>query len=332
MKCPVNRVSIKDIAESLGVSSATVSLVLNDKKGARISKEMAAKVRDKAEEMNYRPNAVARSLRTGVTKTLGLIVADISNPFFARLARYMENFAAKKGYHVMFGSSDESAEKFEKLVDLFIDKNVDGLVVAPPQEAERVLMQLVRRRIPTVSVDRTIQGIPVSSVEINNEVAAYTLTDNLIKRGCRKIGFVAYNISLPNISKRYDGYCAALRSHSMMLDEDLVCFVDFENFDQKIEEGVKSILKKGVDSFVFATNRVGIQSLLVLKETDKYKKLKYASIDDADEYKLSNIDIICIDQPIEQISERALKILFNHIEDEAYDQVESVILQAKLVP
>lgn len=326
----MKKVSMKDIAKSLGVSSATVSLVLNNKKDARISEEMIEKVTQKALEMNYRPNAVARSLRTGFTKTLGLIVADISNPFFAKLARSTENFAAKKGYQVMFGSSDESAEKFKKLVDLFIDKNVDGLLVAPPQDAEEVLMQLVQRRIPTVSIDRTIQGIPISSVEINNDATAYTLTERLLKKGCRKIGFVAYNISLPNIRKRYEGYCQALQRHSIPVNEELVCFVDFENFDQGIEKGVKSIVRKGVDSIVFATNRVGIQSLLVLKETKEYKKLKYASIDDADEYKLSSVDIICIDQPIEQIGERALGMLFNHIEDPDFDQIESVTMQVKL--
>lgn len=327
------RISLKDIATHLGVSTATVSLVLNGKdKTGRISKEIAQKVHDTAKKLNYRPNMAARSLRTGKTKTLGLIVADISNPFFAKLARHIENIAAKKGYQVMFGSSDESNEKFEKLINLFIEKNVDGLIVAPTLNSESSIMQLVKRNVPSVLIDRGIEGIPVSSVQIDNVGAAYALTDTLIKqKNAAKIGFIAYNIELPNIKKRYEGYVKALVANNIPLDMRIIHSVSFENFEKEISEAISFLLKEGVDSLVFATNRVGIQSLSELKKYPQYKLLNYVSIDNPDEYRMTDLHIICIEQPIEGLAARALNILFQHIENKEYDEIEHVVLQAKIV-
>lgn len=325
------RVSLKDIAKKVGVSSATVSLVLNGKdKEGRIGKDVARLVRQAAKEMNYRPNMAARSLRTGKTKMLGLIVADISNPFFAKLARHIENIAGSNGYQVMFGSSDESKDKFDKLIDLFIEKNVDGLIVAPPQNAEASIMQLVKRDIPAVLVDRGIAGFPVSSVEIDNIGAAYSLTNLLIEKGCERIGFIAYNIKLSNIQKRYEGYKKSLEMHNIPFDENIVSFVAFENFEENIKEAVDRLLTGNVDSIVFATNRVGIQSLMCLRSHKQYRELQYASIDNLNEYNVSDLPITCIEQPIEGIGRRALDILFRHIANPEYDDIEHVILQVKI--
>lgn len=326
------RVSIKDIAEKLGVSSATVSLVLNGKdKNSRIGKEVAEKVRETAIEMGYRPNMAARSLRTGKTKTLGLIVADISNPFFAKLARHIENIAAMKGYQVMFGSSDESSLKFEKLIHLFIEKNVDGIIVVPPQDSETSIMELVEHKVPLVLVDRGLENLPVSSVQIDNARAAFALTNLLLDKGCKRIGFMAYNINLPNIKKRYEGYVKALEMRGMSVDEELVYSVAFEDFEKNVRLAIKSLMDKDIDSLVFATNRVGVQSLMALKEYD-YEKLKYVSIDNLNEHVVfGGIDITCIEQPIKELGERTLDILFKYIEDPKYKTIEYVILQANVV-
>lgn len=326
------KISIKDIAKAAGVSTAAVSLVMNGKeKQGRISKEVSAKIKEIAEKQNYRPNTVAQSLRTGKTKTLGLIVADISNPFFAKLARNIENLAAEKDYQVMFGSSDESKSKFRKLVNLFVEKNVDGIIVAPPQDSEDVIMELVKIKIPSVLVDRGFDGIPVSSVQLDNVGASYILTSHLLKQGCRRIGFMAYNLGLPNIKKRYEGYVKALTRYKIPLDNNIVCSVVFENFEDNVKNALDNLLANDIDSIVFATNRVGIQSLILLQQYNKCHGLKYVSIDNPEEYQISNIPITCIEQPIKGIGERALSILFRHIENPQYNEVEYVVLQTKMI-
>ncbi len=322
------RVSIKHIAERLGVSNTTVSLVLNGKaQNGRVSEEMIQKIKQTAEEMNYLPNMAARSLRTGRSKTIGLIVADISNPFFAKLARYVENAAEAMNYQVMFGSSDESVEKFEKLLNVFIEKSVDGIIVAAPAGSESLILQIEKFGVPVVLVDRAMSSIPISSVQIDNEAAAYALTTHLINEGCQRIGFMSYDMKLSNIKGRSDGYKKALSDAGIPYNQHLVRSVSFKRFDEEIRAALEVLLNNDIDSIVFATNRVGLQSLHILRELNKVNDLKFVSIDNPDEYSISSIPMTCIEQPIDEMGRRALEILLRKITDSNYKIIENVTLQ-----
>src|SRR6476469_3766675 len=137
------KVSLKDIAQKVGVSIALVSYVLNNKKQGRISEEISKKIRDTAQKLNYRTNQIAKSLKTNKTNTIGLIVADISNPFYSALARIIEDEAEKYNYTVIFGSSDENLKKSEKLIDIFLNRQVDGLIYAASENSEAQLEDLI---------------------------------------------------------------------------------------------------------------------------------------------------------------------------------------------
>ncbi len=325
------RVSIKHIAERLGVSNTTVSLVLNGKaQNGRVSEEMIQKIKQTAEEMNYLPNMAARSLRTGRSKTIGLIVADISNPFFAKLARYVENAAEAMNYQVMFGSSDESVEKFEKLLNVFIEKSVDGIIVAAPAGSESLILQIEKFGVPVVLVDRAMSSIPISSVQIDNEAAAYALTTHLINEGCQRIGFMSYDMKLSNIKGRSDGYKKALSDAGIPYNQHLVRSVSFKRFDEEIRAALEVLLNNDIDSIVFATNRVGLQSLHILRELNKVNDLKFVSIDNPDEYSISSIPMTCIEQPIDEMGKRSLEILLRKITDSDYKIIENVTLQVSI--
>ena len=127
------KTSLKDIATAVGVSIALVSYVHNNKKEGRINKAVAEKIRATALKMNYRTNQIARSLKTNKTNTIGLILADISNPFSAALARVIEDAADKSNYTVIFGSSDENPEKYKKILDALLNRQADGLILSPPE-------------------------------------------------------------------------------------------------------------------------------------------------------------------------------------------------------
>ena len=132
----IKKTSLSDIAQKLGVSKTLVSLVLNGKgKEHRISDVVCKKVMEVAREMNYQPNQLAKSLRTGKTNTIGLIIADIANPFFGKLGREIEKEAARKGYRVMFCSSDESAEKSKLQIEMMLQGHVDGFIISPPMNS-----------------------------------------------------------------------------------------------------------------------------------------------------------------------------------------------------
>ncbi len=166
--------SLSDIARKLGVSTTLVSLVLNGKtEESRISKEVAQKVLKTAREMNYKPNQLARGLRTGKTKTLAFIVADISNIFFARLARVIEDEAEKYGYKVMFGSSDESPEDLSEMLDIFQERKVDGFIISPTIGSRKFIAQLRRKNIPFVLIDRYFPELKSNYVIVDNYEASY---------------------------------------------------------------------------------------------------------------------------------------------------------------
>ena len=129
------KVSIKDIAAHVGVSTALVSYVLNNKKEGRISKEVTAKIKQAAIDLNYQPNQIARSLKAQKTLTIGLIVADIANPYSSQIARIIEDEAQNNGYSVIFGSSDESASRTQDLIMLLLNRQVDGFIIAFPEYA-----------------------------------------------------------------------------------------------------------------------------------------------------------------------------------------------------
>ena len=165
----LKKISLKDIAEAAGVSTALVSFVLNGKKKEyRVGEETAQRILKIANEMNYQPNLAAKSLRSGKTKTIGLVVSDISNPFFSQLARVLEDEATKRGYTVLFGSSDEDKDKMTRVVSNLINKGVDGLIIVPCDNSEKSIASLVNNNIPIVLFDRYFPEINVSYVALKD--------------------------------------------------------------------------------------------------------------------------------------------------------------------
>ncbi|MGJ1206515.1 LacI family DNA-binding transcriptional regulator, partial [Sphingobacterium lactis] len=128
------RILISDIAKNLGVSVTTVSFILNGKaKEKRISEGLTKRVLDYVKKVGYKPNQLAQSLRTGQSKILGLIVEDISNPFFSNVAKYIERIAYDNGYHIIYCSMDNDETKAKELIQLFYDRQVDGYIITPPE-------------------------------------------------------------------------------------------------------------------------------------------------------------------------------------------------------
>src|ERR1700712_340567 len=175
----IRKTSLKDIAAAVGVSTALVSYVLNNKKEGRINKQVAEKIRATALAMHYRTNQIARSLKTSKTNTIGLILADISNPFSAALARFIEDAADKFNYTVIFGSSDENPEKYKKILNALVNRQAEGLILSPPEHAEQQISMLQQQQIPFVLIDRYFPGIETNHVVLDNYKAAFEGTQHL---------------------------------------------------------------------------------------------------------------------------------------------------------
>ncbi|HRE98137.1 MAG TPA: LacI family DNA-binding transcriptional regulator, partial [Flavobacteriales bacterium] len=185
----MKKITLEDIAKSLGVSKTLVSLILNNKaKEHGISPDTVDRVLKKVKEMNYMPNQAARGLRTGKTNLIGLIVADISNPFYARISRAIEDLAWKKDYHLMVCSSDEDPEKEAQLVRILREKmQVEGLIISPTTDNVEVFRDLKKIEFPFVLIDRNYPKFSCNSVVVDNIRSSQSAVKHLIDSGAKRV-------------------------------------------------------------------------------------------------------------------------------------------------
>ncbi|MEO6894978.1 MAG: substrate-binding domain-containing protein [Ginsengibacter sp.] len=329
------KVSLKDVAKHLGVSTALVSYVINGKeKEARVSEKMVKKIREAVVKLNYQPNQIAKSLKSGKTNTIGLIVADISNPFFSNIARIIEDEARKKGYVVVIGSSDESAEKSQDLLNVFQNRQVDAFIIAPAENTEQQIVTLQKTGLPVVLIDRFFPAIEVDSVHIDNFQAAYNAVEHLINNGRRKIGMVAYDTKLSHIQQRKNGYKAALKAHGIRFKKEFVKEASYERIEEDVAEKVKELLfpELKVDAFFFATNTLAVESLKVINQSGIKvpEELALIAFDESDAFDFFYSPLSYVSQSLEDMGKGAVKLVIERIRDNTRDYT-NLIIKEKLV-
>ena len=186
------KITLSDIAASLGVSKTLVSLVINNKADQHgISKATQKRVREKVKEMNFKPNVLARGFRTGKTNTIGLIVSDISNLFYARIARKIEDYAWKSGYSVVICSTDEDIEKEKEQIRMLRGRKVDGMIISSSMEDASYFNQLHESGVPHVLIDRTFTEMDSASVSVDNFGGAQMAAQHLLSQGYTRVATLA---------------------------------------------------------------------------------------------------------------------------------------------
>lgn len=314
----MKRVSQDDIAKEVGVSKTVVSYVLNGKaEEKRISDEMIQKVLLKAKEMGYKMNSLARALRTGKSNTIGLVVSDISNSFFGKLARSIENEAWNNGYNVIFGSSDEDSQKSIKLMDVFLDKKVDGLIICHSKGDREYIEELEKTNVPYVLVDRYYKDIESNVIVVDNYKGSGKIVENQIKKGNRRIGYVNFNIGVSNMEGRLAGYKKALASNAIELDEELVKNVTFNDIEELTRQAVFELLhlEEPVDAIYFANNHLASLGVkLIIDHNKKNKaKIEICSFDGFELVNLIDAKMTYGVQSIEKLGENAIELILKQI-------------------
>ena len=276
---------------------------------------MTVKVLEMAERMNYKPNYLAKSFRTGISQTIGVILADISNPFFAKLARFIEIEASKYGYVIIFSSSDEKKSKFASQLDILKDRQVDGLILTPPIGSEKQLNGLIEDEIPFVVLDRFFPEINTSTVNINNYQAAYDATLRLIKNKRKKIALLNTNNQLVSMQQRTKGYADALENMGVTPDTSIIKHLKFSHEKRPIMKAIKEIVEQNADAVLFTTSKLGITGIECIRELGLSipNDLAIISFDDTDAYRISSTTISAISQPLEKMSKEAVRALISMI-------------------
>ncbi len=328
------QVSLKDIAKEVGVSIATVSYVLSKGKDSRVSEAMSKKIREVAKRLNYQPNIIAQSLKSGTTNTIGLILADISNPFFANLARVIEDEAAKFNYTVIFGSSDEKADRSKQLVDFLSSRQVDGFIIAPCEGSEEQVRTLLQQNIPVVLIDRFFPKIPTDYVIIDNYESSYRVVEQLVRSGHQRIGMLAYTNRLFHMQERIRGYKTVLRDNGLTVEQERLGEISFADGKKETEEAIDIMLAadQPIDSIFFATNTLAIYGLkhlgkLNLKVPDD---IAVVSFDEGEAFDFYYCPLTHVRQPLEEMGKAAVQSLSNRIKNPSTPQ-QAICLSAEVV-
>lgn len=333
--------SISDIARKAGVSVSTVSFVMNDKAvKMRISREVIEKVENVAREMGYRPNQLARGLRTGKTRTIGLIVENISNAFYSTLAKTIEDEAKKYDYKVVYCSTDNDEEKARELINMLSQRQVDGYIITPTMELAEEIRKLQAENKPVVLIDRYFpEHDEIPAVLVDNYEGVAKGTEYLIGKGYSKIALVTIENEMAHMKDRLQAYYDVLRRHGIAVDEALVNVVPYHAGRENSLEQVRNVLKgagTSIDAVFFLTNYLGVLGIEAIKNMQIRvpEQLAVLCFDDNDIFRLYTPTISVIRQPIEAIGQQAMCTLIErlrHSGGEAFPITEPIRLAPELI-
>lgn len=304
------KVSLKDVANHVGVSTALVSYVLNGKeKEARVGAQMVEKIRKAVLHLKYQPNLIAKSLKSGRTNTIGLILADISNPFFSYIARIIEDEAKKQGYVVIFGSSDESDKKQEDLINVFVTRQVDAIIMSPAAGTENQVNMLRKKGVPVILIDRYFSGVEVDSVHIDNLEAAYKAVSHLIKKGRKRIAMVAYEHPMAHMNDRISGYLKAMKEAKIKVKKEWLVEIAYADVAGDMNARLSKLLNPlDIDGILFASNSLAVGGLKKILEFDIKvpDQVAIISFDETDVFDFFYSPITYISQSVEEIGKQAV--------------------------
>lgn len=321
--------TIRDLAQHCGVSTATVSRALAGKQYIR--EELRERIRKAAEELGYRPNLVARNLRSSRSTTIGLVVADVQNPFFTRICRAVEDEALRQDYAVFLCNSDEDAGKEEIYLRHLIDENVAGIILAPTGKTVRTPSTLKNLNLPLVVIDRRVSSDIADSVMIDNARACFDLTRHLIDQGSRRIGGL-FGASSQTGQERARGFWQAIEQSGLNPKECVET-----DIAPREEEGYKVTREllashPELDALLVSNGLAAIGAYRALMESGMRcpEQLAFAAFDEAAWTSLVRPSVTVIEQPTYEIGATATELLLKRIEDPSRSH-RQLVLQHRLV-
>jgi len=324
------KVTIKDIAKEADVSVTTVSRVLNNKPD--VGDDTRAKILKIIEEMNYNPNSVARGLVMQKTHTIGLIIPDISNPFFPQIVRAVEDKAQQLGYSVIFFNTDNHLERERKAVELFKSKQVDGLIVSLSLGNEKILKNLKAANYPVVQIDRSVLDHSYPLVSIDNQKSAYQMVEYLLKKGHEKIAHISGDLNTTTARERLSGYKKALKNYEIEINEDYIIEGDYTQ--DSAYQAMQNLLKLEVPpTAVFAANDLsaaGVYKALFAADLKIPEDMAVAGHDDINLASLLKPELTTMRQPKYKMGERAVTVLLEMINNKNA-KIEDQILSTNLI-
>ncbi|MDO4680469.1 MAG: substrate-binding domain-containing protein [Aerococcus sp.] len=323
-------VTIYDVAREAGVSMATVSRVVNG--NMNVKPATREKVMEVIKRLDYHPNAVARGLASKRTRSVGVLIPDIMNAYYAGLAQGINDIAAMYKYNIVLSTSEANEDSTRGVVSSILSRQVDGLIFVGHVLPERVAEEVKRSRTPMVLADDSDPSGAFPIVAIDNEVAFTEAVEHLIGEGRKRIAFVGMKEQMADDSNpRYAGYLKALANHQMSADDALTYVAERLNYDNGYEIG-HTLLENKIDAAVVVDDELAIGILNALKDHD-VKVPDDFSLITANNTKLVNMsrpEISSIEPPIYDIGAVAMRVL-TKLMDNDEGQTETVTLPYRMI-
>jgi len=322
--------TIYDIARGAGVSIATVSRVLNNSPG--VKEETRQRVLAVIKELNYSPNVMAEALTSKKTYTLGLLIPDIANPFFAELARGVEDRANFHGFNVIICNTDNKQHKESDYLRLLKQKRIDGLIYAAAETGSPGIKELTRKGFPVVLLAREIEGLDLDAVLVDNVEAAYVATKHLVELGHRKIALVTETLNIKSSRDRQRGYLQVLT------EEGIIAVPEYQVFNVGSMMAGKKAAKQLLSLTNPPTAAVAFNDMVAIGIIEGVKEmglkvprdLSVVGFDDTIIASVTDPPLTTMAQPIHQMGSYAIDRLVGLINGEGND-AKRLVLEARLV-
>jgi len=324
------KATIYDIAREAGVSIATVSNAINGK--GKISQKRRREILEIMERMHYQPSVIASALMGKKTFTLGLLIPDVSNPFFAEIARAIEDQAHHSGYSVIICSTDNKDERIERYIKLLEQKSVDGIIIGTGIDNLEILKQLLSKSIPVAMIARDVDSLSLHTVITDDFYGGTIAAEHLIGLGHRKLAVLAENLKVSSSRERVRGFKSALLEANIPFDDTNVVACDYKIEDGK--RGAKALLRKGDrPTAIFCCNDMLAIGVLQAAKDEGLQVPGDLSVIGFDNTILSNVvnpPITTVAQPMEYMAKLVFELIVSNLENDLAPK-KRIVLRPELI-
>ncbi len=323
--------TINDVARHADVSTMTVSRVVN--KSDYVSAATRARVERAIAELGYVPNALAQQFRSKRTKTIALVMADITNPFFTTVARGVEDVAGPRGFGVLFCNTDESETREVEYVSMLVQRQVDGVLLVPATSSSRSLAILRAQNVPVVIVDRRVRSHQVDVVRGDSVAGAHALAQHLIQLGHRRIAILAGRKIVSTSVDRVTGFTRALAAAGIRQDPRLVRYGGYHQ-SEGYAMALEVLDERPAPTAIFAANNfIAVGAMRAIREAGLHAPgdLSIVGFDDLPPDWSMDPFLTVVAQPAYTFGQRAAELLLERIDGQAPDGARELVLPGELI-
>lgn len=310
----IRKVTLQDVAHKAEVSKSTVSQYLNGRY-TYMGDKTKERIENAIKELNYQPNAIARSLKQKHTTTIGVIMANVMHRFSTQTSRAIEDFCHLNGYHVILCNADDDSSKEYKYIEMLKAKQVDGFIIFPTASSEEKYKSLLEEDYPLVFLDRKVEGLQIPSIVLKNKKASFEIVNHLIEQGSRKIAFVSSPLTISPRLERFQGYEEALEKANIPINERFIYTGNLEEAPLFFNNMFSGIDKP--DAILTGNDRALMRTLSYIKENEPslVNELKLATFDEVEFAEFYSPTITTLEQPAYDMGRRAAEVLLEQIKD-----------------